>query len=760
MTNPSRWALALVLSLAVAFAPREAGAADRTFPTGSLIIPMDLSYQATGNLQAYGLLYQLLRQGVRVYWVIDPMKTYHAAPCDTVGDLCAWDCGVEGSGVKCPYPTASPDVAATTTVVWSDSGVTAGTVVGLHRYRGGPFAIDAADRARALPIIAAWNDPTQWAANPWATRTTFHVVTVHEATAPFTGNVMKEMIAAPTIAVFSDGNEDIATGYLRSAGIPQSSGIEFPAAKCNNNCGPGTANPDMLTAEAVMGPLGTCAAPSNDHKNGALWRTDGLPAYCQIMSMHWAVNDREKVECNGGNCPATQAACGTQPITYHGHEVVAEVRAFLKYPVHFFAECQAVNAYENTVPNPAWPYLDDAGRDGHFLTTTGTSPACPCTDAEFECVNNVCVPRDAKEVGAGFMIAPQPASATVKVLRPEVPYNQFDGMFGTTGGSEPAYNLSTYLNTTYKNNRQVTLLTGPTGPGNTDVWMSGYIDGECDIGPIFGPPGPGQTAKASTCYSGKISYLGGHSYDTNTPLASGSQGTGARLFLNALFEADCVTTDGQPNVQLGLTPIVVAAQSLPVDADLTATYGNVANGAALDATLKETVGAGIQIVTAAGGTVVASDVSWTIGAIGGVPLRPGDPADAGGRPATLRFAALGDYQVTLELTYTIGTSTMTTTQAFTVSVKLDTDGDGVPDDTDPDPDDPSVCGDSDADECDDCTSGHFDPANDGCDGGNPATGDKAGCCSADDGAGGPLMLTALAIGALVRPRRRRARTAT
>jgi hypothetical protein len=179
-------------------------------------------------------------------------------------------------------------------------------------------------------------------------------VTVHEATAGFVAPIRKEMVAAPTIAVFSDGNENIATRYLRSAGIPQSDGSEFPDAKCGAaNCGPGTANPDMLTVPSIMGDMGTCDAPNYDHKNGALFTSDGLPAYCQIMSMHWDVDDRETVQCNGGNCPATQAECAGEAITYHGHEVVAEVRAFLNYPVHFFAECQAVNAYENTTPNPA-----------------------------------------------------------------------------------------------------------------------------------------------------------------------------------------------------------------------------------------------------------------------------------------------------------------------------------------------------------------------------------------------------------------------
>jgi hypothetical protein len=752
----------VAIVLLLASQPREAAAADRTFPAGSLIIPMDLAYQDTGMLQAYGLLYQLLRQGVHVSWVIDPAKTYHAAPCNTVGNTCAWDCAIQGSGVKCTYPTSSPDFTAATKVVWDDRGVLLpGATISSHAYRGGPFVIDAADHDRALAIIAAWNTMAMWATNPWAMRTTFHVVSVHEATAAFTGSVAKEMIAAPTIAVFADGNEDIATGYLRAAGISQSSGSEFPTQRCGTaNCGPGTANPDMLTEEKIMGDLGTCAAPNQSHKNGALFTADGLPAYCQIMSMHWNVADRETVKCNGGACPATQAACGTQPITYHGHEVVAEVRQFLGYPVHLFAECQAVNAYENTTPNPAWPFLDDPGRDGHFLTTTGTPPACPCTETGFTCVAggcngaDCCLPQDVKEQGAGFLIEPQPASSTLKVLRPDVPYNQFDGAFATVGGSEPAYNLSSYLGTMYKNNRQVTLITGPNGPGLADVWMSGYLDGSCDIGPIL-HPGPGGHTRAD-CAGGKISYLGGHQYSTTTPITSGSSTMGTRLFLNALFEADCVTADGQPNLALQLTPLTIPAQAVPIDAAVIASYANQAKGAALAATLVETVPAELAVISAdANGATTATTATWTIGSISGVPARAGDPPDTGSHSAMLRFPAFADYQITLAITYKVGTSTFTTTQPFTVSVKLDTDGDGVPDDTDADPNDPLVCGDSDNDGCDDCSSGHFDPANDGCESGNPATGDKSGCCSANDGPAGPLALTGFTLGLLLWPRRRR-----
>jgi uncharacterized protein (TIGR03382 family) len=524
-----------LVTLTLALLTGVASAADRTFQPGTLIIPMDLAYQDTGMFQAYGLVFQLLSQGVHVQWVIDPNKTYHVASCDSPTDPCPWDCAIEGSGVKCAYPTSSPDVTATTKVMWDDKGAVArGTTLGIHAYRGGPLVIDAADHDKALAIADIWNDQTKWAANPWAMRTVFHVTTVHEATVAFTGHVSKEMIAAPTIAVFADGNEAIATGYLRAAGIPQSNGSEFPTAKCGTaNCGPGTANPDMLTEEAIMGDMGTCNAPNFDHRNGALFK-NGQPGFCQIMSMHWNVTDRETVKCDNGNCPLTQAECTGQRFTYNGHEVVAEVREFLKGNTHLFAECQAVNAFEDTSPNTAWPHLDDPGRDGHFLTTTGTAPACPCSDINYQCVNNVCIAKDIREQNGGYEIAAQPTSATVKVLRPDIPYNQFDGMYGTTGGSEPAYNLSAFLGTTYKNNQQVTLLTGPNGPGDTDLWMTGYLDGTCDIGPILKP---GQRAACQ----GKISYLGGHQYSPTVPVTSGSQSQGTRLFLNALFEADCVT---------------------------------------------------------------------------------------------------------------------------------------------------------------------------------------------------------------------------
>jgi hypothetical protein len=51
----------------------------------------------------------------------------------------------------------------------------------------------------------------------------------------------------------------------------------------------------------------------------------------------------------------------------------------------------------------------------------------------------------------------------------------------------------------------------------------------------------GKTRLASDDCGGKISYLGGHQYQTTVPVTSDSQSQGTRLFLNALFEAQCVT---------------------------------------------------------------------------------------------------------------------------------------------------------------------------------------------------------------------------
>jgi hypothetical protein len=364
------------------------------FASGSLIIPMDTDYQDMGMLEAFGLVYRLLQAEVPIHWAIAQGK-------QAVGDV--------------DFTTAAIDLRTS-------------EVIAEHGYRGGPFVVDLADAELARPIIEAW-----LADNP--------NTNVHEASAGFEVWVARRLLSAPTIAVFADGNEDIARSYLLAAKIPDSAGDpDWPDD-----------SPDMLDPEEVAGPS------DSDHKDGALFGGGGseVPLYCQFMSMHWDVNAAET-----------------------NLEVVAEVRSYLGFPTHFFAECQAVNAFENI---------------GHFLSPVGLE------------------------------IANQPD--TYSFHRLDTPFGQIDGPFDSVGGSEPAYSVpvgATYFQA------DTTLITDATSPESVgDVWMTGYRDGQCP-------------ASAKVCPgAGKVSYLGGHSYSVNLPISQNPTTQGTRLFLNSLFEAPC-----------------------------------------------------------------------------------------------------------------------------------------------------------------------------------------------------------------------------
>ena len=262
----------------------------RAFAAGSLVIPMDTTYQDLGTLKAFGLVHALLRAGVPVHWAI---KT-----------------GKAQGGVD--FTASATDLKT-------------GTVITNYGYRGGPFVIDSTDRAAALPIIAAWQ-----AAN---------VTAVHDMTAAFNPDIRKKLSAAPRIAVFVDGNEDIAFAYLNAAGIKDSLGHAWPNAKLANYA----AFPDVLPAASVRG------ATTGGTPDGALLRADGTPAYCQVTSMHYAP-------------PADT-------------EVVREVRAWLDTGplTHAYMECHAVTTFENATNGD---YLSTAGllADSTVNTVTNLVP--------------------------------------------------------------------------------------------------------------------------------------------------------------------------------------------------------------------------------------------------------------------------------------------------------------------------------------------------------------------------------------------------
>jgi len=246
----------------------------RTFATGSMIIPLDTISQDNGALRAYGLVYQLLRSGVPVQWAILTGK-----------------------------PDDGNDFTITAPAVVRNLETNA--VIGLPRsYRGGPFVIDAVDRAAALPIVNAW----------LASDTVTVVHTLSAGT--FTADIAKTLTAAPRIAVFQDGFEAISIADFNAAGIPDSTGAPWTATST-----------DVLSEAVVAGPTTT------SHVDGGLWNADGTVKYCNLTSMHYNATARTP-------------------------EVVSEVRGWLNANPgnHAFMQCQATVTFEN-----AGHYLTTAG---------------------------------------------------------------------------------------------------------------------------------------------------------------------------------------------------------------------------------------------------------------------------------------------------------------------------------------------------------------------------------------------------------------
>ena len=91
------------------------------FAPGTIIIPMDQTYQNNGMFVAYGLVYDLLLNNIPVKWAIQTGKAYN---------------GIDFTASAVDYVTSAPIVA--------------------HNYTGGPFIIDSAFAAAAQPIINTW----------------------------------------------------------------------------------------------------------------------------------------------------------------------------------------------------------------------------------------------------------------------------------------------------------------------------------------------------------------------------------------------------------------------------------------------------------------------------------------------------------------------------------------------------------------------------------------------------------------------------
>jgi uncharacterized repeat protein (TIGR01451 family) len=278
----------------------------------------------------------------------------------------------------------------TVSQVYSKAEDIGGTIINNASYKAGPLVIDSSYYSIALPIVQNWETKG---------------VVVHRALTPFTAPISKTLKAAPTIGIFIDGSEIIAATYLNAAEIPDSTGQAWPTTQDPNGEYPGY--PDMLSVTEIAGPTTT------NHKDGILFDQSGIPVYCQLMSMHYD---------DAG----------------HNSEVVAEVKEFLKYTTHFFAECQAVTTFENDV-------------NGFWLTTLGLSK-----DA------------DPKQ--------------NVYFFNSDDPFAQNTGYFKDSGGSVPSFKFAT--NSSYRIGVKRIVSGDQNNPGSKDVWVVGHLEGNPNYGKI------------------------------------------------------------------------------------------------------------------------------------------------------------------------------------------------------------------------------------------------------------------------------------
>jgi hypothetical protein len=237
--------LFLIAACILCCLPPGALAAERNFAAGSLIIPMGSFYQPSadnGILEAYGLAFNLLENGVTVYWIINEAKTTIGGTDFVIEDLTL----VSPQTVAKKYNHAGGTVALTFKTGDSYQRIS---------YSGGPWVIDASEAAAAKAII----DDTKWAA-----------VDVHEAQVPFKAPVYREMNGTPPkIALMNNsesdtGNVAILESYLRLAGI----------------CPP---------AYTVLSP--------NDIRDGAL--TNGVEEFDFLWAPHWTGYDSYDKDADG-----------------------------------------------------------------------------------------------------------------------------------------------------------------------------------------------------------------------------------------------------------------------------------------------------------------------------------------------------------------------------------------------------------------------------------------------------------------------------
>jgi MYXO-CTERM domain-containing protein len=336
------------------------GEGTKIFAQGSLIIPMEVCYQYQtdgdrsaytptscpqavdpGNvIRAYGLVYELIRNGVAVYWVINNGKSA----------LTTVDLTVQYNG---GFPVFAYD--------WSTDTATA-TPTASHAidYRGGPFIVDGTDAARARTIMQQY-------------RSTFQAVNVHVSNVAFQGYAKRTMAGGwsaggtipPKLALLNIGSsgasaknsEVVIRGYLTQAGL------DTPEAAGTASTGPhGQIYDHLEMSDFIPAPSTTTAAAD-------MWKRTRLHlnGYQILWVPHWAAPS----SCS--DCPpSTSCTCADKydPVTISS--ALKTIGAFVANGGDLFAECAGLGSFEGVFANAP---TDTSAYSSVYTLASGLEPS-------------------------------------------------------------------------------------------------------------------------------------------------------------------------------------------------------------------------------------------------------------------------------------------------------------------------------------------------------------------------------------------------
>jgi hypothetical protein len=516
------------------------------FVPGSLIIPMDIkdgtvrTNQNYAMFRAYGLVYRLLLDGIPVYWsIVSPVGRYK---------------GWEEDDFTCSQTVDL--IGNTFTSLAASLKHAKGSVYTNPSYNGGPFLIAAANSTAAMAIINEWN--FRFGGN--------QTVMVHQYTGSgnFSANIYRKLRAAPKMAVFetyqgSPNGDLVCFDYLNNARIvANQAGYKWWSA-ADTLSQWSRSSPDTFTAAEIAGTgQGGVAGIEGDHQDGALFFANhGLPKYSVLLAGHW----------DGNYTYTSPSATGVlQPSEA---EMIAEVETFLHYPsVHFFAQCIAVNTFENDL-------LDKSpvryGGHAPFLSTGGLTYT---GDNVTRTANVIAHYPVAQAVGRW--------GATGSLSGAQTGYGFNPGSIAWGGDS-----TAVHIRTT----QWYTPTAVPTPYNSTsNMYMSNWAWG-------------------NSAY-GKISYLCTHSNSASSyPYSTNNTGVGARYFFNCLFESPAVSLQ-VPEMYLTMT--APGSREIGEQLTYTVTYQNL-SGIAYSAVLTLPDPANAVFVSATGGGAHgAGSVTWNL----------------------------------------------------------------------------------------------------------------------------------------------------